>query len=132
VSGGAVTEPEWTLGEGGRLAGEQAQWVSAVVGLRWGDHRQDWEQRTFEEWKANNWPDPLSEYDDVTTRFLAFQEALSEIVEREDPPSGEYFFVDVVETASRSAVPLPRNTLDGERDRRWAANWDAGTYDLLE
>jgi hypothetical protein len=29
-------------------------------------------------------------------------------------------------------VPLPRNIFDGERDRRWVVNWDAGTYDLLE
>jgi hypothetical protein len=67
-----------------------------------------------------------------SARVLKYQAELNEVVEREDPPTGEYFFVDVIETASTSAVPLPRNIFDGERDRRWIVNRDAGTYDLQE
>jgi hypothetical protein len=47
-------------------------------------------------------------------------------------PSGEYLYLHVVETASEEAVPLPRNILDAERDRRWVANREAGRYDLLD
>src|SRR5436190_3791756 len=43
-TGEPATEPEWTLGQGGRLAGERAPWVSAVAGLHRADRRRDWER----------------------------------------------------------------------------------------
>jgi hypothetical protein len=65
-------------------------------------------------------------------RVLKYQAESNEVVEREDPRTCEYFFVDVIETAGTSAVPLPRNIFDGEHDRRWIVNRDAGIYDLQE
>jgi hypothetical protein len=66
TTGGAVTDPEWTLGEDGRLVDEPAPWVSAVVGLRRGDRRQDWERKRIEAWKAKDWPRPMKSSEDTT------------------------------------------------------------------
>jgi hypothetical protein len=50
----------------------------------------------------------------------------------EDPPSGEYFYLHVVESGSDDAVPLPRNILDATRDLRWALNRETGMWGLLD
>lgn len=52
-------------------------------------------------------------------------------METENPPSGEYVYLHVVEAASEETTPLPRNILDAERDIRWVPNREAGTYDVL-
>jgi hypothetical protein len=49
-----------------------------------------------------------------------------------DVPSGEYFYVEVVETISRDAVPLPREIFDGSDDRRWIVNAAESRYESLE
>lgn len=131
-TGGPGSEPQWTLGEGGRLADEQAPWVSAVVGLHRGDHQRDWERDWIDKWKAKNWPEGPKSEDDALARFQAYQGELEEARRTEAVPSGEYVYLHVVETASEEAVPLPRNILDAERDRRWVVNREAGRYDLLD
>jgi hypothetical protein len=131
-TGGPASEPEWALGGGGRLAGEHAPWVSAVVGLHRGDHRRDWIREWIEQWKAEHWPEGPSAQDDALARYLAYQEGLEQAIERENPPSGEYFFLHVVEATSEEAVPLPRNIFDADRDRRWIVNRAEGAYELLE
>jgi hypothetical protein len=124
-------EPQWTLGEGGRLAEEQAPWVSAVVGLHRGDRRRDWEREWIEKWKATNWADGPPAADDALTRFQAYQAGLEGAIKAEDAPSGELFRLDVVESLSDDAVPLPRNLLDADEDRRWVFNTATRAYELL-
>jgi hypothetical protein len=130
-TGGPAEEPQWTLGEGGRLADEQAPWVSAVVGLHRGDHRRDWELDWVDRWKAEHLPEGPKSEDDALARFQAYQAELDEALRTEDAPAGEYLYLDVIETASEEAVPLPRNILDAERDSRWVVNREAGTYERL-
>jgi hypothetical protein len=130
-TGGPAAEPRWTLGPGGRLAGEQAPWVSAVVGLHRGDRRHDWERDWVERWKAEHWPEGPRSEDDALTRFEAYRAELEEALRIEDVPMGDYFYLHVIETTSEEAVPLPRNILDAERDIRWGVNRDAGTYERI-
>jgi hypothetical protein len=131
-TGEPASEPEWTLGEGGRLAEERVPWVSAVAGLHRGDRQRDWVREWIEDWKAENWPEGPSSEDDALARFLAYHEELEQALESKDVPSGEYFHLDVVEAISEEAVPLPRNIFDAELDRRWIVNREAGVYELLE
>jgi hypothetical protein len=42
------------------------------------------------------------------------------------------FYLHIIETVSREAVPPPRDILDAERDLRWVVNWEAGTIEPLE
>jgi hypothetical protein len=44
-------------------------------------------------------------------------------------PSGDYFYLHVIETVSREAVPLPPNIFDGDRDLRWVANREGRTIE---
>ena len=129
-TGQSVSDPVWTLGEGGRLAGERAPWVSAVVGLHRGDRQRDWAQAWIEEWKAKHWPDgPPADRETLFTQVLARGKELEGAMQCEDVPPGYYYRVDVVEAFSDTAVPLPRTIFDGERDRRWVVNRDRRTWD---
>jgi hypothetical protein len=130
-TGAPATEPEWVLGEGGRLADVAAPWVSAVAVLRWGDHQIDWQRDWIEDWKAKNWPEEPKSTDEALARWEAYRPELERALAADDTPSGEYFYVAVVETISHEAVPLPREMFDGERDRRWVFNPDESRYELL-
>lgn len=130
-TGHSTSDPEWTLGENGRLAGERAPWVSAVIGLHRGDHREDWIQAWIEQWNVGHWPEGPPCGRNLVTEALARGEELEEAMQREDIPTGHYFRADVVEAFSDTAVPLPRTIFNGERDRRWVANKDSGTYRRL-
>jgi hypothetical protein len=110
TTGAPASEPEWTLGAGGRLAEGRAPWVSAVAGLHRGDRRRDWISEWIETWKAENWPEGPSGYDDALARFQAYQAELEQALEKEDVPSGEYFRLDVVETINEEAIPLPTSS----------------------
>lgn len=128
-AGQLTEEPRFVLGDDGRLAGDQAPWVGAVVGLHRGE--QDWARSWIEQWKAEHWPDgPPADrtefYADVTARA----EGLEEAMEREDVPTGSYLRLDVVEAISDTAVQLPRTIFNGERDNRWVVNREASTWDL--
>jgi hypothetical protein len=130
-TGAPVSEEQWVYGEGGRLAAGQAPWVSAVVGLHRGDHFFDWQRKWIEDWKAEHLPEGPRSEDDAAARVQAYQAELAEAVRREDPPSGEYVYLHVVETGSDEAVPLPRDILDADRDIRWVPNRETGTYERL-
>jgi hypothetical protein len=56
---------------------------------------------------------------------------LERAIKAEDAPLGEYFRLDVVESLSDEAVPLPRNLLDADEDRRWVFNTATQAYELL-
>jgi hypothetical protein len=130
-TGAKVSEHRWVYGEGGCFAEGQAPWVSAVVGVHRGDLRLDWELEYMERWKAENWPQEPKSYDDGVARWEAARTALREALKTEDAPSGDYYYLHVVETRNEDAVPLPRNILDAERDSRWVANRETGTYELV-
>jgi hypothetical protein len=103
-----------------------------VVGLHRGDHRRDWECEWIEQWKAEHWPDEPRSEDDAIARFQAYQPELEEAIKTEDPPSGEYVYLHVVETASEEAAQLPRDILNADRDVRWAPNRETGAWELVE
>ena len=41
-----------------------------------------------------------------------------------DAPEGDELYLEVFETLSPTAVPLPHDVFDGPRDRRWVPNAD--------
>jgi hypothetical protein len=131
-TGEPASEPEWVLGDYGRLAGEQASWVSAVAGLQRGNHRADWERNWVDRWIAENWPDEPTSVDEAAARSQATHDALAHALTAEDAPSGEYFYLHVVEAVSDEAAVLPREVLDGEHDNRWAFNEETRFFELLE
>jgi hypothetical protein len=135
-TGGPAADPVWTLGGGGRLAdvekGELARWVSGVVGLHRGDHFFDWQREWIKSWKAEHLPEGPRSEDDALARYEAYRAELEEAVRTENPPSGEYLYLHVVEAGSEEAVPLPRDILDADRDLRWVVNREAGTIELLQ
>src|SRR5262249_51360304 len=125
-TGGPTAAPEWVLGEHGRLAGERAPWVSAVVGLHRGDRRWDWERDWIDKWKAENLPEGPRPSDSALDRLRAYEPELE--LARENAPSGEYLYLHVVEAASEDAVPLPSSVFDGEHDRRWVFDRQARAH----
>jgi hypothetical protein len=130
-TGAPATEPEWVLGEGGRLAEVEAPWVSAVGVLRWGDREIDWRQNWIEDWKAQNWPEEPRSTDEALARYEAHRPELERALAAGDTPTGEYFYIAVVETISQEAVPLPQEVFDSDRDRRWIFNAGESRYELL-
>ena len=106
--------------------------MSAVVRLHRGDHLFDWQRKWIEDWKAEHLPEGPRSEDDAAARFEAYHAALEEATETENPPTGDYFYLHIIETVSREAVPPPRDILDAERDLRWVVNWEAGTIEPLE
>ena len=131
-TGAPASDPQWVLGEGGRLAEEQAPWVSAVAVLRKGDMRTDWVQAWVADWKKKNWPDAPKTTDEAVDRSLAANAELEKALASEDAPSGDYFYIEAIETISRDAVPLPRQLFDGERDQRWIVNEAESRYERLD
>lgn len=132
TTGAPTSDAQWVLGEGGRLADEQAPWVSAVAVLRRGDRRADWIQAWVEDWKQKNWPERPTAEDDAVERALAANAELEKAPASDDAPSGDYFYIEAIETISREAVPLPRQLFDGERDQRWIVNEAESRYERLD
>jgi hypothetical protein len=130
-TGAAVAEGEWVYGEGGRLAGGQAPWISAVAGLHRGDQLWDWQRKWIEDWKAEHLPEGPRSEDDALARVEAYRPALEEAMKTQDPPSGDYFYLHVIGTPSEDAVPLPRKILDAAWDVRWAENRETGMWELV-
>jgi hypothetical protein len=95
-------------GRNGKLRNDHP-YLSAVIMLHCQAHAADWSAR----WIAEHRP----KYPDVRDLTAAFLKAA-----HTEAPEGEDVFVDVFETFSDSAVPLPRSVFDGPRDRRFAPN----------
>jgi hypothetical protein len=130
-TGAPATEPEWVLGKGGRLADEEAPWVSAVAVLRPGNQRDEWTKQWIEDWKAKNWPDEPKTADDALARWQAYQPELERALAADDAPSGEFFSMAVIETISKGAVPVSHEIFDGDRDRRWTFNATESRYEFV-
>lgn len=94
-------------GRNGKLGGDHHQYLSAVVMLHCRPRAADWSSRWINEHR--------SEYTGAHELAAAVLAAAGT-----EAPEGVEVFVDVFETASDDAVPLPRSTFDGPQDRRFA------------
>ncbi len=108
--------PDGSLGDFRGVAGHNGSlwtdhpYISAVAVMRREDHAASWAGAWFDENRAK--------YDDAQAMAAAFTEA------SRDAPEGDELYLEVFETLSPTAVPLPRDVFDGPRDRRWVPNAD--------
>jgi hypothetical protein len=124
ATGGAVTNPEFFAGLGGRLRNYH-EYISAVVLLRHRENVQDYADAVAMEIKGGREPKTYEAAVELSKQYL------EEMQRREaagEMPAGDYFFVDVIKTISADATPIPDDFFNGERDRLWALNADAGGY----
>jgi hypothetical protein len=121
---GAAVEPaEHTVGRNSRML-RNHQYVSAVVALRRGSHRQDWHNACWERMKAEQEFDP-TDIDAIVRLAEAVEEAEAEVLANGEIEEGNYLYTEVFTATSETAVPLPRDVFDGPRDTRW--DYDAAT-----
>ena len=86
-------------------------YVSAIAVVRREVHAAAWAGVWFDENRARYG-------DDTESLVAAFAEA------SKDAPSGDELYLEVFETLSPTAVPLPRSVFAGPRDRRWVPTAD--------
>lgn len=110
------------MGRGGKLTNDHP-YLSAVALLRRGELRTDRIKQIAAEVCTGHRPS------DFGQAALKAEQLLSRL-RQEELPTGDYVYVDVIETISASAVPLPEDWFDGERDSRWRLNAD-GCFELL-
>lgn len=107
--------PDDSLGDFTMVAGANGKlrnyhpYISAVAMLQIRPHARAWSAQ----WIA----DHRDEYPDR----LALAAGLLEVAPTQ-APKGDDVYLDVVETISATAAPLPRDIFDGPLDRRFAAN----------
>jgi hypothetical protein len=122
----APVEPGGTLGEFRAVAGRNGSlrndhpYISAVAVVRREDHAAEW---------AAKWVDVhrgefgLGDADDGGQGARAMVAAFAE-ASKDGAPEGDDLFLEVFETLSTAAAPLPRDVFNGPRDRRWVPNAD--------
>jgi hypothetical protein len=123
--GGAVSEPRWGAGRGGRLRNDHP-YISAVAALHRGDLELDW----WNDWYARErsaTPEPET-YEEAFDRWRARAALAERVAKKEEIPTGDYFRVDVVRNWSTSAVPLPADVFAGARDTLWAFEESEAAY----
>lgn len=114
----------WTTGDNGKLrvvnpdtgepVGGHHGYISAVVVLR----RED---QAFKNWARWWWGErDLDPHSEAVTDAVAFLKAAS----AEGVPHNEEVCLEIFETISDQAVPLPRDVFTGPHDRRWVPNDD--------
>ncbi|MFI9588098.1 nuclease-related domain-containing protein [Streptomyces sp. NPDC052236] len=110
LSDGSLGEFRGAAGLNGKLRNHHA-YISAVAVARRRDHSAQW---------AAEWCDAHeAEFgDDVTGLVAALAEA------HQDAPEGDEVFLEVFETLSSTAVPLPRDIFNGPGDLHWVPNAD--------
>jgi hypothetical protein len=96
-------------GRNGKLRNDH-QYLSAVVVIRHEFEATKWAAAWFEERRA------AFGVEDTRTLSAAFLEA------SKSAPGGDEIYVEVYESLSTAATPLPRDVYDGPRDTRWAPN----------
>jgi len=107
---GALGDFRGVAGRNGSLRTDHP-YVSAIAVVRREDHAAQWAGAWFDENRA--------QFGDDTRALVAgFAEA------SKDAPEGDELYLEVFETLSPRAVPLPRDVFDGPRDRRWIPNAD--------
>lgn len=81
------------------------------------EHVQDYADALAKEIKGDREPKTYEEATELGREYL------EEMWRREDAgelPEGDYFFVDVIKTASADATPLHDDFFNGPRDSLWA------------
>lgn len=124
ATGAAVDDGHFELGRDGKLTNDHA-YVSAVAVL----HRRELALEARDKILADlrkDYDGPASTAEERQRRAIAAIEEL----ERHDLPDGHYFSVEVIETLSEEAVPLPHGWFSGAQDRRWRCNAD-GYYERI-
>lgn len=114
TGGGSLEDGRFEFGRGGKFTNHH-QYISALALLRQRENRADRISEIAEEMRDGP---PPRDYD------TAFEEAVALLnrLDEEELPDGDYLYCDVIETASDSAVPLPSDCLNGDRDTRWKLN----------
>lgn len=107
---GALGDFRGVAGRNGSLRNDHP-YVSAIAVVRREDHAAQWAGAWFNEHRAQFG-------DDVQALVAAFTEA------SQGAPEGDDLFLEVFETLSTEAVPLPRDVFNGPRDRRWIPSAD--------
>ncbi|HMC07230.1 MAG TPA: hypothetical protein VKG89_07540 [Solirubrobacterales bacterium] len=120
--GAAVGDGRLEFGRDGKLTNDHP-YLSAVALLRRREHRADRISEIADEERGGRDP---SGFDEATAEALQVLKRL----DREDPPEGDYLYVDLIETVSEKAVPLPREWFAGEHDSRWRLRAD-GYFELV-
>lgn len=84
-------------------------YISAVAVLHWKPRASDWAR----EWIAKN---RLRFQEPVELTAALFESAMT------DAPDGDDVFLNVIETTSELATPLPRDIFDGPLDKRFTTD----------
>jgi hypothetical protein len=111
AAGSAVNKGRFELGRDGKLTNDHP-YISAVALLRRREHRQDKIDEIAAAETAEHAPGDLAEASVQALRLLRR-------LNQAELPEGDYVYLDVIETASASAMPLPQDWFAGERDSRW-------------
>ncbi len=114
--GSAVGEGRFEFGRDGKLTNDHA-YVSAVALLRRREHRTDRVAELAAELRGGSVPTDFDTAKDMAIELL-------ELLEQEELPEGDYLYLDVIETASPHAVPLPDEWFAGVNDTRWRLDVD--------
>jgi hypothetical protein len=111
AAGSTVSGGRFELGRDGKLTNDHP-YISAVALLRRREHRQDKADELAAADTGQGAPRDLAEASVQALRLLRR-------LHQAELPEGDYVYVDVIETASASAMPLPEGWFAGERDSRW-------------
>ncbi|HUK69825.1 MAG TPA: hypothetical protein VLW50_13910 [Streptosporangiaceae bacterium] len=97
---------QWAAGHNGQLTSTHS-YISAVAMLHHRHYAQDW---------VNGW------FDANRNKFARFQDLMAALRQADadsQVPTGDYVYLDVFETISDDAVPLPRDIFNGFLDHRF-------------
>jgi hypothetical protein len=107
---GSMEELTGVLGRNGKLTNDH-QYISAVAIIRRRDFAAEWAANWFDENRIR------FDLNDAEGMITAYREAVASGV-----PIGDSVSVEVFETLSETAVPLPRTVFNGPEDVRWVPN----------
>lgn len=122
--GGAVDEGRFELGRDGKLTNDHA-YLSAIILLHRCDLAYEASRKILAEAGERFHGEPRTAEERRERMAAAIEE-----LDRHDLPTGHCFRVEVIETLSEVAVPLPEEWFAGGRDRRWRCNAE-GYYEMV-
>lgn len=128
TTGAASGPPQHTVGRNSRLLFNH-QYLSAVVVLHRGSHRQDWHNACWERMKAEDPEYDPSNLDTVIALADRVEEAENAALANGEIEEGDYLFTEVFTAVSETAAPLPRDVFDGARDARRDYDPATGNYE---
>jgi hypothetical protein len=126
--GTAVGPAEHTVGENSRML-RNHRYVSAVVALHRGSHRQDWHNACWERLKAEESGFDPSDIDTIVKLAERVEDAEAAALANGEIEEGDYLYTEVFTAISETAVPLPRDVFDGPRDTRWDYDRSTESYE---